>query len=66
MQIEPPTPTSQPGTAILRHRLGYMVTLVIGLGVILLITITAWFLLWGGAMQEAARTEETPAATGPP
>jgi hypothetical protein len=66
MKIEPPTVSPQPNTANLRHRLGYMVTIVIGVGVILVVTIAAWLLLWGGGMQEAAETEEAPPATAPP
>lgn len=66
MQIEPPTPPSQPGTAIFRHRLGYMATLLIGVAVILLVTILAWFLLWGGGLKEAAESREEPPAVAPP
>lgn len=64
MQIEPPKPDTM-DTGRLRHRLGYMTTFLIGFAVLLLVTLVAWFMLWGGGVKRASQVDSPAPASVP-
>jgi hypothetical protein len=57
MQIQPPKP-EQPETPQLRQKMGYMTTLVIWFLIILVITLVAWIMLWGGGIKQAVQAND--------
>ena len=57
MQIQPPEPELME-TRQLRRRVGAMSFCLIGLAVLLLVTLVAWLMLWGGGMKQAAKVDQ--------
>ena len=63
MQIEPPRPDGlETGR---RHRLGYMTTFLIGFAVLLIVTLAAWIMLWGGGVKRASHVDAPAPAAAP-
>jgi hypothetical protein len=58
MEIRPPAP-DPPATQHLRHRFGSITMVLIGFCVLLLVTLAAWILLWGGGIREAVKEDST-------
>jgi hypothetical protein len=63
MELESPQPSVSETTAEFRSGgRGYLAAALIWFGVLLVITLVAWAILWSGGIQEAAPTDAAPAA----
>ncbi len=57
MEIEPPQPTLPETGKLPRRGRGYLTVLLMWLGLLLVITLIAWVMLWSGGVKEAASEE---------